>query len=181
MLITPEYAEQNAALHRQNELYGTSGYKKASDIINLINNDGSRTLLDYGCGKATLATALDHRAEEIIEPLFITNYDPAIAEYAARPKPCDLVVCGDVLEHIEPDCLDEVLADIKSLTLQHAYFIISLIPAQKYLPDGRNAHLIIETAEWWTTKLEKEWEIWITKQTEKELRLLCAPRSTEFS
>ena len=176
MLITPEYAEQNAALHKTNELYGTSGYKKATDIIRILNDDETATLLDYGCGKATLAKALEDRLEEIIEPFTITNYDPAIPEYSKRPTPCDLVVCGDVPEHIEPDCLDEVLADIKGLTLQHAYFIISLIPAQKNLPDGRNAHLIIETGQWWLAKLEKEWTIWIRKQTDKELRLLCAPK-----
>ena len=53
MLITPEYAKQNAALHKTNELYGTSGYKKATDIIRILNDDAAATLLDYGCGKTT--------------------------------------------------------------------------------------------------------------------------------
>ena len=176
MLITPEYAAQNAELHKTNRHYGTSGYKKADDIIALCNSIAPSSLLDYGCGKATLAQALADRAEEIIEPVRVTNYDPAIAEHASRPPKCDIVVCGDVLEHIEPECLDEVLVDIKSLCGKSAYFIISLRPAQKTLPDGRNAHLIVETAAWWANKLEKEWLICTTKQTETEARFLCAPR-----
>ena len=31
--------------------------------------------------------------------------------------------------------------------------VISLVPAKKTLPDGRNAHLILQTPDWWRDKL----------------------------
>ena len=35
-----------------------------------------------------------------------------------------------------------------------AFLLIASYPAKKSLPDGRNAHLIIERFDWWRTKLE---------------------------
>ena len=68
--------------------------------------------------------------------------------------PAELVICTDVLEHIEPELIDNVLKHIESLTLKTAYLIIDTLPAQKNLPDGRNAHLIIENQDWWTNKIQ---------------------------
>jgi hypothetical protein len=66
-----------------------------------------------------------------------------------------MVVCTDVLEHVEPEYLDNVLADIAGLTKQYAYFNISLMEAMKTLPDGRNAHLIVQPWQWWAEKLRE--------------------------
>lgn len=176
MLISPEYAAQNAWMHEKKPQYGTSGAYRLPEVIELINKYGPETLLDYGCGKATLCAALLEKAKEIGGKITVQNYDPAIPAYMARPHPSDFVICSDVLEHIEPEFLDEVLGDIKSLTNVFAYFIIALCPAEKHLPDGRNAHLIVQPVDWWLTKLEKEWNIW-KKITEKHcLKLVLSPR-----
>ena len=81
------------------------------------------------------------------------EYDPAIVGKDQEPEPADLVVCTDVLEHIEPDYLDEVLLHLRTKVKKRLFFAISLRPAGKTLADGRNAHLIVESAEWWLDRL----------------------------
>ena len=49
--------------------------------------------------------------------LRIYHYDPAIPEWSAPPAPRRFVACIDVLEHIEPDLLDNVLDDLKRVVL----------------------------------------------------------------
>jgi hypothetical protein len=38
---------------------------------------------------------------------------------------------------------------------KNAFLIIATSPAKKFLPDGRNAHLIVETPGWWKERIEK--------------------------
>jgi hypothetical protein len=63
------------------------------------------------------------------------------------------VVCIDVLEHIEPDYLSNVLLELKRMTQQVGLFTVHTGPAKKILLDGRNAHLIQEPASWWLEQL----------------------------
>jgi hypothetical protein len=76
-----------------------------------------------------------------------------------------MVACIDVLEHIEPECLDNVLDHIASLTEAVAFLSIHTGPALKKLPDGRNAHLIQEPAEWWLPKLMSRWDMQTIQRT----------------
>jgi len=139
-MISEYYRNQNEELHRSNESYGTSGKKFAPMVRSLCEQYETTDVLDYGCGKATLAQALGPH---------IKNYDPAIPQYSARPLPADFVVCTDVMEHIEKEYLKEVLDDIVSLTEKIALISIASRPALKVLPDGRNTHLIQENYQWW--------------------------------
>lgn len=100
--------------------------------------------MDYGCGKRTLEEALGFP---------IANYDPAVEGLDATNEPHDIVACTDVLEHIEPDLLVGVLADIRRCTKKAAFLLIATRPAKKYLEDGRNAHLIQRDAKWWLGRL----------------------------
>jgi hypothetical protein len=45
------------------------------------------------------------------------------------------------------------LADLQRVTRKKALLVIATRPAGKTLADGRNAHLIVESAEWWLAKL----------------------------
>lgn len=146
MLISPEYREQNKKLHEERPEYGTSS-KKWSDIVAKIANDlECEYILDYGCGKGELKWAMHNSP-------FIKEYDPCIEGKDAIPDPQDMVVCTDVLEHIEPELIDNVLDDLKRVTKKIGFFVIDFEPAMKFLPDGRNAHLIQEKEDWWLPKL----------------------------
>lgn len=141
MLITPDYKELNRQLHADNPTYGTSGHVWR-DFVRELSDFGRLSILDYGCGRCTLSRALG--------PAYrITNYDPAIEGLDSTPEPHDLVVCGDVMEHVEPDLVMNVLREIRRLTKRTAFFVIALHPASKTLADGRNAHLSLHAQETW--------------------------------
>ena len=80
-------------------------------------------------------------------------YDPGVPEYSELPTPAEMVVCIDVLEHIEPDYIEDVLDHLEQLTEKVLFATVHLGPAGKILPDGRNAHLIQKPAEWWLPKI----------------------------
>lgn len=64
-----------------------------------------------------------------------------------------MVVCIDVLEHIEPECLDDVLDHIRMLTRKMAFLTVATTAARKEYADGRNTHLIQKPYEWWLPKI----------------------------
>ena len=166
MKITPEYRELNRALHAGGN-YGISGTHWAKVVASMCQVIGSRDVLDYGCGQRTLEKSLGFP---------IRNYDPCIEGLDAPPSPADLVVCTDVLEHIEPDCLDEVLDDLRRVTRKFGLLVVATRPALKTLPDGRNAHLIQEGEEWWLPKIRARWEVQKVDRTEGEFLVVVAAK-----
>lgn len=129
-----------------------SGQHYASRVDDLVKSYKAQSILDYGCGKRTLEAAL--RQKWFGTPLAeIVNYDPAVEGCEHTRKPCDFVVCTDVLEHIEPEFLDNVLDDIDANMRVAGLLTVALIPAKKHLADGRNAHLIVRPYTWWLQKL----------------------------
>ena len=154
MLISEDYRTLNTGLHK-NPAYGISGQRYAEDANMVCEKLGCSTLLDYGCGKGTLKTAL----RSIGSPIAVTEYDPAIIGKDAPAKPADMVFSSDVMEHIEPELLYNVLSDIAALSRKAAFLIIHNDPAKKILQDGRNAHLIVQPAEWWHDTVSKHIEI----------------------
>lgn len=64
-----------------------------------------------------------------------------------------------MLEHIEPHLLDNVLDDLKRVTVGLGVFTVHTGQAVKTLPDGRNAHLIQQPPSWWLPKLTQRFEL----------------------
>lgn len=166
-------AEYRAVIREMHETikWGGKGHRHVENVRNLIarvhqlkgGNPEKITVLDYGCGRGSLAEALKpHRCQQ---------YDAGIKGKDVLPKPTDIVVCTDVLEHVEPDKLDAVLSHIERLARDAALIVISTRPANAILPDGRNAHLIVETPDWWLERLMRNdaWTIHHAAKHEKEL------------
>jgi len=170
MLITEEYRKQQAELHRTHDGYGVACLKYAEKVQDIASKYGLSKLLDYGAGKGRLATKLPSW-------LGITRYEPANPHWAEHPEPHDFVVCIDVLEHIEPDCLESVLDDLQALTKKVGFFTVNCKKAGKTLPDGRNAHLIIQPKEWWMPKFESRFNVIETSKARAGFDVLCEPLS----
>jgi 2-polyprenyl-3-methyl-5-hydroxy-6-metoxy-1,4-benzoquinol methylase len=150
-VISSEMREQNADLHTSNPYYGVGGHNHAEYVRRVIAaSTEPMTVLDYGCGKSTLAKSLDFP---------IWEYDPAIPGKDELPPPADFVVCTDVLEHVELEKLPAVLEDLKRCIRGAGYFVIATREARSVLPDGRNAHLIVESADWWEAQLIEYFKI----------------------
>lgn len=145
-LISPGYLAQQKAMHARGN-YGRTGDKWAEHILDLIRSSGSLTVLDYGCGQGKLGRALAPHGVQVAE------YDPAVDGKDELPKPADFVVCTDVLEHIEPERIGAVLAHLRQLTRKTLFAVVSLRPAVKSLPDGRNAHILLKPSAWWYVEL----------------------------
>jgi len=161
-LASTSYRAMCAKMHQGR--WGADGAKHLEPTLAYADELKAETVLDYGCGEAKLSEA----AKSVRR---ILNFDPGVPGRDGMPKPIDMLVCTDVLEHVEPDKLDNVLAHQYRLTARGAYYVISTKPAKAILPDGRNAHLIIEDAAWWADKLAAQgWTIWrLDRHGEKEV------------
>lgn len=166
-LISATYRDLNAQLHRENMAYGVGGENHTENILKLCGALKTKDVLDYGCGKGRLAKSL---------PFHIQEYDPAIPGKEESPKPADIVVCTDVLEHIEPDKLIDVLLDLRRCVRQVGYFTIHMGPASKTLADGRNTHLIQRPRGWWEKRLRKLFRIGKIFEEGPVLRVVLGPQ-----
>jgi hypothetical protein len=142
--ISKQYLKLQQKLH-ENENYGTASIKHAPIIKQIFEKNNFLSISDYGAGKKNLQKALVNIG---LKNFKYFPFDPAFPEYGS-PEPADLVCCIDVLEHIEPEYLDNVIADLKLIVINTGFFNISTRPAKKTLEDGRNAHLIIKPTNWW--------------------------------
>lgn len=154
-LISEEYRKLQQQLH-QNPNYGVASVHYAPLVAQVLDAVGASELLDYGAGKGRLGQTL---RQHIKRPLTIHHYDPAIPDWSAAPQPCGFVACIDVLEHIEPDLIGNVLDDLQRVTAGVGVFTVHTEPAVKVLADGRNAHLIQQPPAWWLPKLMERFEL----------------------
>jgi 2-polyprenyl-3-methyl-5-hydroxy-6-metoxy-1,4-benzoquinol methylase len=168
-VISESYREQNRKLHDSKPFYGagTVTSRWYEGISRLAQQMGATSVLDYGCGKGKFGLACPH--------LNVTNYDPAIRGLEQTPEPADMVVCLDVLEHIEPECLDDVLDDIKRCARRAVFLTVATRPAKKVLEDGRNAHLIQENFAWWAPKITARWDVRMMQSTGGEFVVFAIP------
>ncbi|MCA1909592.1 MAG: class I SAM-dependent methyltransferase [Magnetospirillum sp.] len=148
-LISEQYRDMQRSLH-ENPDYGVASVEYAPLLAEVMGKLQVYDVLDYGAGKGRLGQELRRLMPF---PPDVAHYDPAVLQWSAEPQPRDLVTCIDVLEHIEPDLLDNVLDHLAVLVLRYGFFTIHCGPAKKVLPDGRNAHLIQEDERWWLPRL----------------------------
>lgn len=143
-LCSAEYREQLQQVLATGR-HWRAGHSHADTVSAFAQELGAASILDYGCGQGTLRPALPDRT--------VFEYDPGRPEKWNLPKPADLVVATDVLEHVEPNRVEAVLRHIGRLAIRGAFLVISLSPSKVLLPDGRNAHLTVRPEDWWLKQL----------------------------
>lgn len=165
--ISAAYQQEQQRMH-ENPNYGVASVSYAPAVSSIINQMGITQVLDYGCGKGRLAQnlQLDHQAS-------VAHYDPGVPHFAERPKPTEMVCCIDVLEHVEPELLENVLDDLALLTLEVGFFTVHTGPAAKHLSDGRNAHLIQEDYRWWLPKFWDRFNVHAMAHTAGGFYVVC--------
>ena len=86
------------------------------------------------------------------------------------------MTCTDVLEHIEPECLEHVLDDLQRLTRKVAFLNIATRPAKKILADGRNAHLIQQQLPFWLPLFWQRFTILMVENGPGEFNTIVAAK-----
>jgi hypothetical protein len=112
-----------------------------AQILQFAHEIGAKSILDYGCG--------GHASIEGYCSLSVQSYDPGMLEYCAHAMPADLVVCLDVLEHVEPEHVDGVIAHIRGLARKGIFLTISCRESPKKLPDGSPWHIFVRDEKYW--------------------------------
>ena len=152
-LITQDYIEQLQKTHGEDRYWGGTGYKYAEKILSLAKQYKCFDALDYGSSHHRNCLK-QHFHRHYPGELLIYEYDPGVPSKSALPDPADILICTDVLEHVEPELLDNVLRHMESCMLLCGFMVISTVPAKTILDDGRNAHLIVEDKDWWIEKVK---------------------------
>lgn len=164
-MISEEYLSLLRQMVETNPDWGCTGATHAKTVLRAAVLLKCKSALDYGCGTGSLRMALKGQ-------LAVANYDPV--RFPDGRRVCDMVCCIDVLEHVEPTRITQVLDDIRAHARIAVYMAISLRDAHALLPDGRNAHLTVRTAEQWRSLIEKRFKaVEVMEGKPDELVLLC--------
>lgn len=161
MIIDPQYQAQLATMHKRGQ-FRNGGSKILKKVQPFLEQYQPTSVLDFGCGHGALIASI----KETYQNMHVEGYDPGNANHNVIPtRSFDTVVSADVLEHIEPSHLAETLRMISDKMIVAGWFRIACYPAKKHLPDGRNAHLIVESPAWWREQLLANMDITIVSET----------------
>ena len=159
MIIDPSYQHQLSTMHGHGQF--VRGSKILKNVQPFIEQYQPTSLLDFGCGHGALIASI----QELYPTMRVEGYDPGNPNHNRMPKRLfDVIVSADVFEHIEPKYLNETLDLISNKIQKAGWFRIACYPAKKHLPDGRNAHLIVELPEWWRARILDVMNVTIVKE-----------------
>lgn len=159
MIIDPEYQAQLAKMHSRGQF--VRGSKMLGAMRPFIDQYLPASIMDFGCGHGALMASISQAYPNIR----VEGYDPGNPKHNRMPKRSfDAVVSADVFEHIEPAYLASTLQLISDKIQVAGWFRIACYPAKKHLPDGRNAHLIVESPDWWRQQLLANMNMVIVKE-----------------
>ena len=124
-------------------------------IKKIIEKNKLKTLLDYGSGKGDRYFNESKFLEQNYPPLKkFWNidpilFDPGVPYEKPSHKNFDIVISIDVLEHIPVEDLSWVIEEIFDFSRKVVFLNVACYPADKILPNGKNAHVSIFHPLWW--------------------------------
>lgn len=126
------------------------------------------SFVDFGCGTGRPAQELAKRGYRVLALDFADNcldnmvdVPFLVADLTKLPSlSAQFGYCTDVMEHIDPDYVDDVLEGIARCVRGAVYFAISTVD-DAFGPalEGKQLHLTVRKATWWTEKMAAYWPI----------------------
>ena len=120
------------------------------------------TIIDFGCGSGKGSRMLHVlTGQKVIGLDWAENSNQENIEFhvhdLTKPVPfkSEYGFCTDVMEHISPNEVDKVLANILTAA-RNVFFSISMVPDHFGAQVGEPLHLTVENFDWWKNKLETE-------------------------
>lgn len=151
--IGQAYEEQLRKEHEGSNWGSTGARYSGADIARLLNRYNPVTGLDYGCGKGTVAqhfTSVDW-----------AEYDPGIEAKSQKPSGrFDIVVCTDVMEHVEEEHVPGVVAELGKHTKTVLFVDIACYLTGKTFASGpyagKDLHITVWDPEDWIRMFNME-------------------------
>lgn len=175
-LVSSKYKAVLNDTHKltNNEWGGGHSVDKLPKYEYILKNLEVKTILDYGCANGKFKLFMDKHKPQYT----VYEYDPGIRGKDSPPNPADYVVCCDVMEHVEPELLDNVMKHLQSLIIKGGFFNISTKTAITILSDGTNAHKIVEDSDWWVEKFKQYFIVEDVEETRIETNFKVYPKQT---
>ena len=162
-LFTKDYYEDGVRKHISGyENYKWEPTRSIPEALDIQKEFTFKTCVDYGCAKGFLVNALriigiDAYGEDISE-YAVENCHPNVREYVSLPtdKYYDLLICKDVLEHVEEEDLPEVLQFLKKKSNQF-FFVVPVGDEDRFRIREYEVditHVTKKNEEWWIKLFE---------------------------
>lgn len=155
------------------KLWDTATYRRyvpglhyVDAALEVLRPEMGASFIDFGCGTGRPAAELRKRGYGVVGIDFAENcLDEGvdipflIADLAQRIQlTAQFGFCTDVMEHVAPEHIDEVLLTIVDCVRQGVFFSIAL-DYDQFGPMliGKPLHLTVKDAKWWREKLGQFW------------------------
>ena len=174
-LVSSEYKVVLVDTHNatRNTWGGGHSVDKLPKYESLLKSLEVKTILDYGCANGKFKVYMDkHRPQYTVY-----EYDPGIEGKDQPPSPADFLVCCDVMEHVEPELLPNVMTHLQGLVVKGGFFNISTKEAITLLSDGTNAHKIVRNGEWWVGVFNEYFRVEDVEYTRIETNFKVFPKA----
>lgn len=136
-------------------------------FIEALGIEEGDSAIDFGCGPARATQKLKDMGVEVLGIDIAENCRDEGVDIPLRLAPlwdlpddidpADYGICCDVMEHIPPDRVDKVLANIRAKTTEGAVFNIAFFNDGFGNQIGERLHLTVRSKDWWAQRLKQHW------------------------
>lgn len=133
----------NKKLHQKNA-FGNDTFKRYLSYFDWLLGPNKQSIktLDFGCGSNGGIVNYGFNA---------IPYDPFVEKFSADPWQQDFqaIFSADVLEHMTVNQSISFLHKLLGKNVKYAFLAIATRSANQVLENGLNAHLTVESGDWW--------------------------------